>query len=166
MVSCNLIILENALMEGYATTQKLAADPIFEKAISGYNTFIEKIEKSRKIQDSILQKIHEASSKFSTISNANRVISEREAAFSSLNSAFSLFMEIKSGLLAGIKFYSDFESILLKLEGNCSDFVFARNVDKKDVLEGLQQSISSMNLSSPTNVKPSAPSIEPGMLNF
>jgi hypothetical protein len=158
--------IENALLELYANHGELAKGPLFDKGISEYNVFMEKIEKSRNIQDSILQKIHEVSSKFGSITSANRVISEREAAFNSLNSAYSNFQEIKNGLLAGIKFYNDFEPILLKLERNCSDFVFARNVDKKDLVEGLQQSIASMNISSPNRPHPSAPPFVPGILNI
>ena len=158
-------MIENALMEGCTSNGDIVTEPILEHGILSYNPFMEKINKARIIQDSILQKIHETSSKFSSISSANRVISERESAFSSLNSAYSLFMELKTGLLAGIKFYSEFEPILIKLEGNCSDFVYARNVDKKDILEELQRSLSSMNLaSSPTRAQPSAPPIQPGTL--
>lgn len=146
----------------YSSNGELDKGTLFDKGIAEYDIFVEKIEKARHIQDGILQKIHEASSKFASISSANRVISEREAAFNSLNSAHSLFMEIKQGLLAGINFYNDFEPILLKLERNCSDFVCARNVDKKDNIERLQQSIASMNISSPTRI-PSAPPIQPGI---
>jgi hypothetical protein len=127
---------------------------------------MEKIEKSRNIQDSILQKIHEVSSKFGSITSANRVISERESAFNSLNSAHSHFKEIKECLLRGIEFYNNFEPILLKLERNCSDFVFARNVDKKDLVEGLQQSIGSMNISSTNRPHSSAPPLVPGIFNI
>ena len=162
-----MINIENALLEAYSANTDLSTEPAFEAGIAKYCIFSDKIDKARTIQDSILQKIHETSSKFASISSANRVISEREEAFANLNSAYNSFMDIKSGLISGIQFYNDFEPLLMKLSRNCSDFVFARNIDKKDILDRLQQSFSDMNISaSPSRPQPSAPSIEPGEFEF
>ena len=60
--------------------------------------------------------------------------------FSTLASSYRLF-----------QFYTDFQNVLTKFRDNCKDYAFSRNVDKKDYLAQLQQSITNVPALPPRN---------------
>ena len=68
---------------------------------------------------------------------SNQELSSRQIAMGNLVNAYKSFMEIKSNLTEGIKFYNDFQSMILKFQTNCKDFVMAREMDKRDALSRL-----------------------------
>ena len=64
-----------------------------------------------------------------------QLTSAREAKLKELAAAYDAYQEITDNLSEGSKFYNDLTPLLLKNQSKISDFVFARNTEKEDLLK-------------------------------
>ncbi|KHJ80957.1 hypothetical protein OESDEN_19362 [Oesophagostomum dentatum] len=68
---------------------------------------------------------------------------ERERVLKMLASGHDAFLELKGNLEEGTKFYNDLTPILVRLQQKVSDFSFARQTEKEDLMRQMQQNIVS-----------------------
>lgn len=74
---------------------------------------------------------------FITARQTDDSMQQRQRAIMNLETGYRSFIEISQNMNEGQKFYTDFLALLTRFEQAVKDFVFARNVDKKDRMNDL-----------------------------
>uniref|UniRef100_A0A915BQV0 MHD domain-containing protein n=1 Tax=Parascaris univalens TaxID=6257 RepID=A0A915BQV0_PARUN len=82
---------------------------------------------------------------------------ERERMLKMLANGHDKYLEIKSNLQEGTKFYNDLTPLLVRLQQKVADFCFARQTEKEDLMKQLQQNIVSGSTSSSASSAPPRP---------
>jgi len=106
-----------------------------------YQPLIQQVNESADKQESLLANVQRASEQFSVLKQQTAGINKREEVLKKVAAAFDGFQELSAHLSEGMKFYTDLTNLLLKLQGKCSDLVFARKTEKDELMSDLQQNI-------------------------
>ncbi|KAI8079737.1 BRO1-like domain-containing protein [Halteromyces radiatus] len=78
-------------------------------------------------------KLEQVYGQFSLVINANPIAAKREKAISNLEQAFTKFKEIRTNLVEGIKFYSQYTDTLTQFRDDCNDFALARKMEASEL---------------------------------
>ncbi|XP_041459788.1 programmed cell death 6-interacting protein-like isoform X1 [Lytechinus variegatus] len=140
--------------------QALASDGVInEDAMSNatidqiYSGLIQQVQESVHKQETVLNNIQDANTRFCSAKDSNTGAQEREGMMKKLAVAYDSYMELTSNLIEGTKFYNDLTQILVKFQSKVSDLCFARKTEKEELLKDLTQSIANQSATSP----PAAP---------
>nr|ABG82044.1 ALG-2 interacting protein x [Penaeus monodon] len=107
------------------------------------------VKESIERQEELVKNIQEAHKDFShAVSGAG---GEREAMMKKLASAYDNFIELRSNLTEGTKFYNDLTQLLVNFQTKINDFCFARRTEKEELLRDLTQGLANQNLGSAPN---------------
>ncbi|KAK7480996.1 hypothetical protein BaRGS_00027811 [Batillaria attramentaria] len=143
----------------------LAADgAINEEALSVeeldrvYAPLRQQVSDSIHRQETILARIQNANTEFCHAKSSNQSAAQREALLKDLASGFDNYMELKSNLEEGTKFYNDLTPLLVRLQTKINDFCFARKTEKDELMADLQKQI----VNTPSQPPPSAPRYQGG----
>ncbi|CAK8671406.1 unnamed protein product [Clavelina lepadiformis] len=118
-----------------------------------YQPLISQVSESIDRQESIMANVQRASEQFAVLKQQGGGITSREDVLKKMAAGFDRYQELSAHLQEGNKFYGDLTELLLKLQGKCSDLVFARKTEKEELLKDLQQNIlSSSSSAAPTEV--------------
>lgn len=134
------------LTEALSRNSNFDPEPMYSQGLRKYEPLTNQLNKLRQGQDVVLQSIHETYKKLSGSIHTSRSISEREHALSTLDAGYRFFKEIQANVTEGVKFYNDFQNVLSKFHGNCKDFAFARDIDRKDGLARVQEEMANMRI--------------------
>ncbi|KAK0414293.1 hypothetical protein QR680_007253 [Steinernema hermaphroditum] len=99
------------------------------------------VSKSVEQQEAIMTKVRDANARFVQEKAGGAGGVERENILKSLASAYDTFSELQSNLREGLKFYNDLTPLLVRLQQKVSDFCFARQTEKEDLMRQVQQNI-------------------------
>ncbi|MCP9260327.1 Apoptosis-linked 2-interacting protein X 1 [Dirofilaria immitis] len=116
-----------------------------------------KVNETIKKQEDCLAQVELWNKKFSSEKASSQSAAERERILKILANGHDKFLEIKSNLDEGTKFYNDLTPLLLRLQQKVSDFCFARQTEKEDLMKQLQQNIVSGSSSSSAPPRPPPP---------
>ncbi|XP_067933589.1 programmed cell death 6-interacting protein-like [Watersipora subatra] len=143
----------------------MAADGIIdEESISAaelqtiYGSLTERVNESLSKQESMIGQVQSAHQAFSQEKMLDRSGAQRAEMLKELATAFDAFVELKSNLEEGTKFYNDLTQILVKFQNKISDLCFARKTEKDELMKDLSQQIASR----PGETAPSAPNYQKG----
>ncbi|VDN82687.1 unnamed protein product [Brugia pahangi] len=126
-----------------------------------YGPLKAKVNETIKKQEECLAQVEIWNKKFCSEKASSQGAVERERILKILANGHDKFVEIKSNLDEGTKFYNDLTPLLLRLQQKVSDFCFARQTEKEDLMKQLQQNIvsgSSNGSAPPRPPPPKAPS--------
>ncbi|VDM96515.1 unnamed protein product [Thelazia callipaeda] len=121
-----------------------------------YGPLKTKVNETIKKQEDCLAQVELWNKKFCSEKAGSQNAVERERMLKILATSYDKFLEIKSNLDEGIKFYSDLTPLLLRLQQKVSDFCFARQTEKEDLMTQLQHNIVSGN-SNHSSIAPPRP---------
>ncbi|KAI8580885.1 hypothetical protein K450DRAFT_235046 [Umbelopsis ramanniana AG] len=108
-------------------------DPLFTTELGKYNELLKQVKKHSQEQWVLLNKIKDANNDFTTKRKGSGEISRREKALQNLEQAYLKFKEIRTNLVEGIKFHSQFSKALMKYRNICVDFVVARQLEAEEL---------------------------------
>ncbi|XP_048781055.2 programmed cell death 6-interacting protein-like isoform X3 [Ostrea edulis] len=161
-------VMENELKDAkFDMTSKffsaLATDgAINEEMLSGseldriYGPLRQQVSDSLQKQDSVMSQVQTSNMEFCQAKASDQSGAQREAMLKDLAAGFDMFMELKSNLEEGTKFYNDLTPLLVRLQNKISDFCFARKTEKDELMADLQKSIANQ----PTGPTPPPPSYQ------
>ncbi|KAL3998585.1 Apoptosis-linked gene 2-interacting protein X 1 [Acanthocheilonema viteae] len=132
-----------------------------------YGPLKAKVNETIKKQEDCLAQVQLWNNKFGSEKASSQRAVERERILKILANGHDKFLEIKSNLDEGTKFYNDLTPLLLRLQQKVSDFCFARQTEKEDLMKQLQQNIvsGSSNSSAPPRPPPPKPSSNASLSN-
>ncbi|KAH9524394.1 Rhophilin, Rho GTPase binding protein [Bulinus truncatus] len=143
----------------------LASDGMInEEAISQseldriYSPLREQVSESIHRQEMVLAQIQNANTEFCNAKTSNQSAAQRETVLKDLAAGFDSFMELKSNIEEGTKFYNDLTPLLVRLQTKINDFCFARKTEKDELMADLQKAI----VNSPSQAPPITPRYQGG----
>uniref|UniRef100_A0A1I7ZGC7 BRO1 domain-containing protein n=1 Tax=Steinernema glaseri TaxID=37863 RepID=A0A1I7ZGC7_9BILA len=101
------------------------------------------VAKSIEQQETIMTKVRDTNARFVQEKSGGAGGLERENILKTLASAYDAYSELQSNLKEGLKFYNDLTPLLVRLQQKVSDFCFARQTEKEDLMRQVQQNIVS-----------------------
>ena len=90
-------------------------------------------------EDKLMQQIIGANNVFTQSKTQNNLIQQREQLIQGVYDAINRYNEIMSNIREGKQFYQAMQDILEKLKQKAEDFSFARETNKQDIIESLNQ---------------------------
>ncbi|CAL1536222.1 unnamed protein product [Lymnaea stagnalis] len=127
----------------------LASDGMInEEAISQaeleriYSPLREQVSDSIHRQEMVLAQVQNSNTEFCNAKTSNQSAAQRETLLKDLAAGFDSFMELKSNIEEGTKFYNDLTPLLVRLQSKINDFCFARKTEKEELMADLQKAIA------------------------
>ncbi|XP_063423145.1 programmed cell death 6-interacting protein-like isoform X1 [Mytilus trossulus] len=121
-----------------------------------YGPLREQVNDSIQRQEMLMGRVQNTNTEFCQAKASNQGAAQREQVLKDLAAGFDMYMELKSNLEEGTKFYNDLTPLLVKLQNKISDFCFARKTEKDELMSDLQKRIASQ----PSGPAPKAPSYQ------
>ncbi|CAO3620742.1 unnamed protein product [Cunninghamella echinulata] len=78
-------------------------------------------------------KMEQLFEQFIMVISTNTIVAQREKAIFNLEQAFTKFKEIRTNLVEGIKFYSQYTDTLTQFRDDCNDFAISRKMEASDL---------------------------------
>lgn len=125
--------------EGVLNEQRISE----EKLLNLFKPFKDRIDKSIKSQEALVSEIGIMNNKFTDERKSTTGAVDRETLLKQLARAFDTYLELENNLNEGTKFYNDLTPLLLRLQQKVSDFCYARQTEKEDLMKQVQQNIVS-----------------------
>jgi len=102
----------------------------------------DRVEQSIKKQESLMAEVQISNEKFTKERHGSN-LGERDNLLKLLATGFDAFFELQNSLDEGHKFYSDLTPILIRVQQKVTDFCYARQTEKEDLMKQVQQNIVS-----------------------
>nr|KAJ3418151.1 Rhophilin, Rho GTPase binding protein [Polyrhizophydium stewartii] len=148
-------------LDGNASAASLDKKAIFDSQLKMYDALKTEVADLLSQQEQLLPAIVESNKKFVESRQTSELIRQRENALQSLDNGYKAFKDISANMQEGIKFFSDIETTLVKFSDNCRDFVLARDIEKKDMLQQIQMNVARLRVSDSPAPASSSPSSTP-----
>ncbi|KAK0059367.1 programmed cell death 6-interacting protein [Biomphalaria pfeifferi] len=123
-----------------------------------YSPLREQVSDSIHRQEMVLAQIQNANTEFCNAKTSNQNAAQRETLLKDLAAGFDSFMELKSNIEEGTKFYNDLTPLLVRLQTKINDFCFARKTEKDELMADLQKAI----VNTPSQAPPLTPRYQGG----
>ena len=128
----------------------LTSDQIFDRELQKYAQLETEMMENISGQGPIMGEIETLNEQFVSSRSASAEQQERETLLSNLDIAFRHYVQIKANVTDGIAFYTKMQETLLTLQTRASDFVYARDTEKADILRQFQAQATGVTPPNPT----------------
>eukprot|EP00163_Fabomonas_tropica_P010213 TRINITY_DN2029_c0_g3_i1.p1 TRINITY_DN2029_c0_g3~~TRINITY_DN2029_c0_g3_i1.p1 ORF type:complete len:417 (-),score=114.22 TRINITY_DN2029_c0_g3_i1:1299-2549(-) len=118
-------------------------DSIFEDKVNLYRAWERRTKENMAKQATLLEAIKTSKQELDTLLKDSDDARMRGSALKQLNATVADYNEVSNNIREGIEFYTEFSDILNKLKSSVSDWVFARQTERKDLMAVIQESITS-----------------------
>ncbi|CAI2348068.1 unnamed protein product [Caenorhabditis sp. 36 PRJEB53466] len=136
--------IANDFLKALAENQLINEEHISKEKIGQlFGDLKRRVQSSLDKQETLMSQIQTANNKFTGEKTGSSAGAERERILKMLAQAADAYTELKANLEEGTKFYNDLTPILVRLQQKVSDFSFARQTEKEDLMRQLQLSIVS-----------------------
>jgi programmed cell death 6-interacting protein len=130
--------LKSMSENGIVNEERLSGEKIQEL----FDPVKKQVEESLKRQERVMNEVTTYNNKFTEEKHGSGS-EERENFLKLLATAYDAFFGLEENLNEGTKFYNNLTPILVRLQQKVSDFCFARQTEKEDLLKQVQQNIVS-----------------------
>ncbi|ULU01765.1 hypothetical protein L3Y34_001811 [Caenorhabditis briggsae] len=136
--------IANDFLKALAENQLINEEHISKEKIAQlFGDLKRRVQVSLDKQETLINEIQSSNNKFTGEKTGSSTGAERERILKMLAQASDAYAELKANLEEGTKFYNDLTPILVRLQQKVSDFAFARQTEKEDLMRQLQLSIVS-----------------------
>ncbi|CAI5445332.1 unnamed protein product [Caenorhabditis angaria] len=136
--------IANDFLRALAESQLINEEQISKEKINElFGALRNRVQKSLNDQEGLMNEIQTWNNKFTGEKTGSASGVERERILKTLAQGADAYAELKANLEEGTKFYNDLTPILVRLQQKVSDFAFARQTEKEDLMRQLQLSIVS-----------------------
>ncbi|CAD54152.1 Apoptosis-linked gene 2-interacting protein X 1 [Caenorhabditis elegans] len=136
--------IANDFLKAMAENQLINEEHISKEKIAQiFGDLKRRVQSSLDTQETLMNQIQAANNTFTGEKTGSSTGAERERILKMLAQASDAYVELKANLEEGTKFYNDLTPILVRLQQKVSDFAFARQTEKEDLMRQLQLSIVS-----------------------
>lgn len=136
--------IANDFLKAMADNQLINEEHISKEKISQlFGDLKRRVQASLDRQEALMAEIQASNTKFTGEKTGSASGAERERILKMLAQAADAYAELKANLEEGTKFYNDLTPILVRLQQKVSDFSFARQTEKEDLMKQLQLNIVS-----------------------
>ncbi|CAL2036918.1 CBN-ALX-1 protein [Caenorhabditis brenneri] len=136
--------IANDFLKALAENQLINEEHISKEKIGQiFGGLKQRVQASLDKQEILMNDIQASNNKFTGEKTGSSTGAERERILKMLAQASDAYAELKANLEEGTKFYNDLTPILVRLQQKVSDFAFARQTEKEDLMRQLQLSIVS-----------------------
>ncbi|CAB3402160.1 unnamed protein product [Caenorhabditis bovis] len=134
--------ISNDFLKAMAESQLINEEQISKEKINElFGGLKARVQQSVTEQENLMKEIQTYNNKFTSEKTGSVSGAERERILKMLAQAADAYTELKANLEEGTKFYNDLTPILVRLQQKVSDFAFARQTEKEDLMKQLQISI-------------------------
>lgn len=143
------LLRETARLEREMPMQAVSAaqfEDFFDKRLTRYDTDRDAIEDDKREQDTILSRIAEANTSFTSARRGDTSTRERERALQKLENAYFAYKEIVQNLEVGRKFYNDLATLVGKFRDECRNFAYQRRAEAAQMEADIANSLPMANL--------------------
>lgn len=127
---------QNALVEDGTINEPAISLPEIRRILTPLQY---QVQDSISKQEILVQDIKETHQNFVLETGTSRTSTEL---FSQLATAYDVFSELQKNLQDGVRFYNDLTQLLIVFQNKISDFCFARNTEKEELIKDLSQQAS------------------------
>ncbi|KAI8994726.1 BRO1-like domain-containing protein [Pilobolus umbonatus] len=106
---------------------------VFEEHLRAYQTFQEQMQKHIDDQADLIYQLGNIYSQFSLVVVSINILAKREKVINNLEMAFTKFKEIRTNLVEGIKFYSNYTDTLTQFRDECIEFALSRRMEAAEL---------------------------------
>ncbi|OAD76059.1 hypothetical protein PHYBLDRAFT_15811 [Phycomyces blakesleeanus NRRL 1555(-)] len=106
---------------------------VFEAQLAKYAPLNTKLQMCVKDHAENLTHLRDLYEQFSLVAQGSHLAVKREKTVKNLEQAFLKFKEIRTNLVEGIKFYSQYTDTLSKFRDSCTDYAFARRMEASEL---------------------------------
>lgn len=106
---------------------------VFDQHLQTYKRIQEQIITYVDPQNDLLQSITDLHGQLTLLTANKSPLIKREKAISNLESAFTKFKEIRTNLVEGIKFYSNYTDTISQFRDDCIEFAISRKLEAADL---------------------------------
>lgn len=121
-------------------------DTAITKEIGKYSSLFGSFVPLQQEEDLLLNNITGANQAFTQSRHQSNSLQKREAIIQDMYAGINKFDEILANLQEGIRFYTQMQDIVKKLQQKVSDFVVARRLQREDLIANIQSQLTGMNV--------------------
>ena len=118
-------------------------EPCIQECLGSYRKFSKLIDECNAKNQDVVHRLSQANQEFMNTKLSNEGIKQRQSALQNLDAAYSEFKKLQEHLNEGLKFHTEFSVVLANLNRQCSDYVSARSLEKKEMLKELTETVTS-----------------------
>lgn len=117
---------------------------VFEESLRKYAAFDPEIQQNLDAQNACLSEISRANEEFVRARGGTIGGNDRDRVLCQINAALHSYNELVGNLSEGIRFYTNFQELLMKFKQRCTDFTVARRTEKLELLNQLTATTAGM----------------------
>ncbi|KAE8672979.1 sarcoplasmic reticulum histidine-rich calcium-binding protein-like isoform 2 [Hibiscus syriacus] len=129
-------------------------EDLFRKEIAKYDYICEEIAQNIEAQEQLLMQIQAQNEEFGAVFNLEDYKASREKCYKQIQAALAKCKEIKDNINEGLKFYVTLQDAINNIKQQCSDFVMTRNIQSREMIEGVQRQMAGFSFQERENTGP------------
>jgi len=157
--------LKGGILNALLTHGKIKSlEQVQQDELHKFDPLVQSLDEIATQEQQMLQQIREKNDEFVQSRNKNDDVNQREQILQRLNHGLTIFNKLLASLNEGMKFYADLHTKKLQpLDLRVSDFLVARDMEKRMILDQLTQSLAGFSAAPEIKEPNPSPAVNPNL---